>query len=322
MNSSLVEHMRDAAVAAAWKRRAIELGFDLAGIAPAHPSQYRDYFRKWLDDGQAGSMDWLARRFEERTDPAVYLPGAKSVLCVAANYFRPSEEIAADRPAGRVARYARGQDYHDVIKPRLHALADWLRGIAPNAQTKAAVDTAPVMEKELAMRAGIGWMGKNTCIIHPSTGSWLFLGEVITTLDLPPDPPEVDHCGTCTRCLDACPTQAFSAAYQLDARRCISYLTIECRGELSPSQREAIGDWIYGCDICQEVCPFNRRAPAGPDPAWTPRIPPALDVEAVEDWSDADYRQNLGGSAMRRVKLPMLQRNAKTVRQNLDRPAP
>ena len=201
-----------------------------------------------------------------------------------------------------------------MIKSRLYKLADWLREFVPGAQTKVAVDTAPVMEKELAVRAGIGWMGKNTCVINPQIGSWLLLGEVITTIDLPADEPVADHCGSCTRCIDACPTSAITAPYQLDARKCISYLTIEHRGEIEPGLKSQIGEWLYGCDICQDVCPFNARAPVAQMTELGPRFPTGtLDVREVLRWNASEYQTVLRGSAMKRVKLPVLQRNARIV---------
>ncbi|HEV2295173.1 MAG TPA: tRNA epoxyqueuosine(34) reductase QueG [Tepidisphaeraceae bacterium] len=307
-------------LAADLKRRAIELGFDLVGIAGAQPAQYRDYLRNWLDDGQAGTMQYLANRFEERTDPGVYLPGARSVICVALNYHSPLVPVPEeDRPYhGRVARYALGDDYHELIKDRLHALADWLREAAPGTVAKTAVDTAPVMEKGLAARAGIGWQGKNTCTINEGIGSWLLLGEIITTVALPPDEPAIDRCGTCTRCLDACPTGAITAPYQLDARRCISYLTIEHReGEIDPALAPKVGDWLYGCDICQDVCPWNTKAPETMDAALRPRFATGtLDLREVLSWTADDYRGRLRHSAMKRVKLPVLQRNARVALRN------
>lgn len=310
------------ALAGAIKQKALSLGFDLVGIAPAEPSRYRDYVRRWLDEGQHGSMQWMANRFEERVDPAVYVPSARSIICVAINYHTPLQPVPeAERHLhGRVARYALGDDYHELIKKRLHELADWIRTQRPEAVTRACVDTAPVLEREAAARAGIGWQGKNTCTINPRMGSWLLLGEIITTLQLPADEPAIDHCGTCTRCIEACPTQAIVAPYQLDARRCISYLTIEHRGEIDPPLREAIGDWLYGCDICQDVCPHNRKAPPAAHPAVQPRFPTGtLHVEQVLAWGPDEYRQTLRGSAMKRVKLPVLQRNAVVVRENLRR---
>jgi epoxyqueuosine reductase len=292
------------------KAKARDLGFDRAGIAPAEPSRYRDYFRQWLDDGQAGSMKYLADRFSERTDPATYLPEAASVICLAINYFVPLRETD-DAGQGRIGRYALGDDYHDWIKDRLHSLADWMRQAAPEAQTRCCTDTAPVMEKDLAARSGIGWVGKNTCLINEEIGSWLFLGEIVTTLQLPMDEPAVDRCGTCRRCIDACPTQAITEPYKLDARRCISYLTIEHRGDIDPELAEKFGNWIYGCDICQDVCPWNGRAPAATDEHLQPRFETGrLDLRQVLSWTDQQYREKLRGSAMKRVKLPLLQRNA------------
>jgi epoxyqueuosine reductase len=301
------------------KERACALGFDLAGIAAAEPSGYRDYFRAWLAEGQAGEMAYLQNRFDQRTDPATYMPGARSVICVALNYhvsLRPTDPDEADLK-GRIARYALGDDYHEVIKSRLHELADWVRRTVPGCQTRAAVDTAPIMEKELAARAGIGWLGKNTCIIHPRIGSWIVLGEIVTDLPLPPDAPVADHCGSCTRCIDACPTAAITAPYQLDARRCISYLTIEHRGEIEAELKPRVGDWLFGCDICQEVCPFNRRSPDTADLALQPRFPAgSLDAGVILTWTPDTYREKLRHSAMKRVKLPILQRNAAMVTQN------
>jgi len=289
-----------------------QLGFDLIGIASAEPSQYRDYFRNWLDEGRAGSMGYLHNRFEERTDPATYVPGAQSVICVAMNYHVPLESAPQEGPHARVARYALGDDYHELIKKRLHALADRIRQLAPEAQTRAAVDTAPVMEKELAARAGIGWLGKNTCIINEEIGSWVFLGEIITTLPLPPDEPAIDRCGTCTRCIEACPTQAITEPYRLDASRCISYLTIEHRTPLDQSMGSELTNWIYGCDICQDVCPWNKRAPESGEEAFRPRFASGMiDLTELLGWNEEQYRTTLRSSAMKRVKLPVLQHNAR-----------
>ena len=297
------------------KQRARSLGFDLVGIAPAGPSQYGDYFRQWLAEGRAGSMGYLHNRVDERTDPGKYLEGARSVICVAMNYHARLEEGVRH---GKVARYALGDDYHEVMKPKLHELADWIRSAAPGSETRCAVDTAPVMEKELAARAGVGWLGKNTCVINPEIGSWLLLGEIITTAELEFDNPATDHCGTCTRCIEACPTGAIIAPYQLDARKCISYLTIEHREEIDPALRPAVGEWLYGCDICQEVCPWNQKAPVTEMAEFQPRFASgSLDASEVMSWTEEDYRTRLRGSAMKRVKLPVLKRNARIVAENL-----
>jgi epoxyqueuosine reductase len=316
-----IQDLLDHALAQKIKEHARALGFDLVGIAPAAPSAYRDYLRNWLDAGQAGEMAYLANRFEERTNPATYLPGAASVICIAINYYQPLEEReTTEGVEGRIARYALGDDYHEIVQKRLHSLADWLRESFPGVQTRCGVDTAPIMEKELAARAGVGWVGKNTCLINPQIGSWLLLGEIITTLALPVDEPATDHCGTCQRCIEACPTQAITAPYQLDARRCISYLTIEHRGDITPDLQQQIGDWLYGCDICQDVCPHNRKAVAADDPMLKPRFASGtLDAGQVIRWDKETYQTSLRRSAMKRVKLTMIQRNAQIVLENSTR---
>jgi epoxyqueuosine reductase len=307
------------AIAHKIKRHAKQLGFDLVGIAGAEASNHADYFRAWLAAGQAGEMAYLGKRFEERVDPQTYFPGARSIICVAMNYFLPLEPPPSG-VNGHVARYALGDDYHDVLKTKLHQLADWIREIVPDAQTKAAVDTAPVAEKELAARAGIGWLGKNSCLINPKIGSWLLLGEILTTLELPADAAATDHCGTCTRCIDACPTHAITAPYQLDARRCISYLTIEHRGEIAAELQPMMQDWLYGCDICQDVCPHNRKAPAATAIEFQPRFASGtMPIDDVLGWDEQQFRATLRGSAMKRVKLPILQRNAAIVAANAER---
>jgi len=267
-------------------------------------------------------MQYLANRFDERTDPAAYFPEAKSIVCVAINYFVPLREVPKEEKAfqGKIARYALGDDYHDWIKSRLHGLADFIRVNSPEAQTRCCTDTAPVMEKDLAVRAGVGWIGKNTCLINEEIGSWLFLGEVLTSLELPVDQPAIDRCGSCRKCIDACPTQAITEPYQLDARKCISYLTIEHRGEIAAELAGKMENWIYGCDICQDVCPWNKKAPAASEAHLQPRFATgALDLRQLIEWKDADYQKQLRGSAMKRVKLPMLQRNAKIAGGNLHR---
>ena len=302
------------AIADQIKLQAASLGFDLCGVAAAGRSVHETHFRQWLANGNAGTMDWLTRRVEERCDPATYFPGVKSVICVGMNYHVPLEENAVDEPRGRIARYALGGDYHELISRKLHQLADWLKSIFPEIETRCGVDTAPIMERELAARAGIGWIGKNTCLINPGIGSWLFLGEVLTSLELPADILIGDHCGSCRRCLDACPTGALSEPYHLDARKCISYLTIEHSGPMNEVQQEATGEWLFGCDICQDVCPFNRRAPASAEPGFIPRFPAgSVVLSEVLAWRANEYNPRLSGSAMKRVKLPILQRNAEAM---------
>ncbi len=299
------------------KQRARSLGFDLCGIAAAGASAHADFLRDWLTTGRHGEMAWLAGRFSERTDVRTYLPGAESVICCALSYNVPLPDPPLGRAPGRIARYALGDDYHEHLKSRLFDLADWLRGTG--GQTRVCVDTAPVLEREWAHRSGVGWQGKNTCTLETRLGSYLLLGEIITTLALAPDEPAVDRCGTCTRCIDACPTAALEP-YQIDATRCLSYWNIEFRGEIPDEIGRAMGDRLFGCDICQEVCPWNQKAPFATDPSVQPRFQTGtLDAVEVLSWSDADYRERLGGSAMKRVKLPLLKRNARVVVENRDR---
>ncbi|RMH11536.1 MAG: tRNA epoxyqueuosine(34) reductase QueG, partial [Planctomycetota bacterium] len=241
-------------------------------MCPAEPSRQGDALRRWLKRGEHGSMAYMARYTDVRTDVRLLLEGARSVVMVADLYATRGAAPDESRSGfGRVARYARGRDYHKVIKKRLHQLSDELAGQYPGHRFRTFVDTAPVLERELAARCGIGWQGKHTLTIHPQLGSYLLLGGIVTTLELEPPPEQpkaVDHCGTCTRCIDACPTQAIRP-YHVDARKCISYLTIEHRGTIDPEFHEPMGDWIFGCDVCQEVCPHNsaRSTERGQVPA-------------------------------------------------------
>lgn len=307
-------------------RQARDLGFDRCGIARAEPIGRSEYLRAWLDAGRAGSMAYLHRYFEKRTDPRRLLDGARSVIVVARLYHQRSESRPApsDGPHGRVAMYAWGDDYHDVIRARLRELVDRLRElIAEPFEAKVCVDTVPLLERELAAIAGIGWIGKNTLVLNERLGSYFFLGAVVTTLDLEPDEPAIDRCGTCTACLDACPTEAFTAPYQMDASRCISYLTIEHRGDISKGFQDMMGDWIFGCDVCQEVCPYNRDAPLTDEPRFAIRpVAPTIALDDIRSWSPDDYRRKLRGSAMQRAKPDMFKRNADIAAANLSRPAP
>src|SRR5206468_4129391 len=215
---------------------------------------------RWLDAGYAGEMAYMERTRHQRLDPSQLLPGARSVIAVAMLYA-PAERAAATQ--GKIARYAGGRDYHDVIRPRLNTLARFIEGAAGGeARSRAAVDTSAVLERDLAAAAGLGWIGKNTNLIDPDLGSYFFIGVVLTTAELEADAAQADRCGTCRACLDACPTEAFVGPFTLDARRCISYLTIEHRGSIAAELRPGTGDWLFGCDVCQEVCPWNRKAPS------------------------------------------------------------
>jgi epoxyqueuosine reductase len=294
------------------KEQALALGFDRVGIGVAGPLAHADAFGRWLDAGYAGGMKYLAKGRAARVDPTRLLPGWRSVVAVALNYA-PGEEDPGWRG---VARYARGRDYHTLIRPRLHALKDVLRAAGgADVRSRAAVDTSAVLERELAARAGLGFIGKNTNLIAPGLGSYFFIGIVLTTAELAPDDAIPDRCGTCTACLDACPTQAFAAPYTLDARRCVSYLTIEHRGEIPSELRAGVGDWLFGCDVCQEVCPWNRHAPPARDPALAPGAPPGTPEDLCE-LSDEDFRERFRGSAIKRARREGLARNAAIVLEN------
>ncbi|HSE03931.1 MAG TPA: tRNA epoxyqueuosine(34) reductase QueG [Methylomirabilota bacterium] len=287
------------------KALALELGFDLVAVGPAAPPEHGRAFQGWIEAGHAGGMAYLGRRLEERLDPARVLPGARAVVCVALNYFQGEPEDASWRP---VARYAWGRDYHDVIAPRLDRLAAHLAE-AGGARSRGYVDTGPVLERDLAARAGLGWIGKNTMLIHPRLGSWFFIGVLLTTAELAPDEPLGDRCGTCRACLDACPTGAFAAPYVLDARRCVSYLTIEHRGGIDPALHAGMAGWQFGCDVCQDVCPWNRKAPVTREPAFEPQAP-YPGAAAVAGMDDEALRGRFRASPLLRAKPAGLRRNA------------
>ena len=295
------------------KARARELGFDRVAIGPAEPPEHGDALEAWLDAGYAGTMDYLDRGRAERLDPVRLLPGCRSVVAVAMSYNPGS---SSDEDWSPVSRYARGRDYHDVIRPRLVELAEFIRSAAGGRiASRAAVDTSAVLERDLAARAGLGWIGKNTNLLTPSLGSYFFIGIVLTTVELPFDQAEPDRCGTCTACLDACPTRAFVAPYVLDARRCISYLTIEHRGDIADELAGQIGEWLFGCDVCQEVCPWNRKAEPGHEPA----LGPSGSLGALETLHELDpqaFRARFRGSAITRTRRAGLLRNAAIVRAN------
>jgi epoxyqueuosine reductase len=298
--------------------RCCELGFAGAGIADAAPSAHVEAMRQWLAEGRHGSMGYLERNLELRLDPAALMPGARSLIMVADQYALRDDApyTGADPDGGRIARYAQGRDYHAQMKRRLHALCDALRDEHEGHEFRAFVDTAPVLEREHAARAGLGWVGKHTLLIDPRRGSYFFLGGVLTTLPIRPPTqqrPVADHCGTCTRCIDACPTDAITP-YSVDASRCIAYLTIEHRGPIDPEFHEPIGDWLFGCDICQEVCPHNSPRDDAvdvgrPNEAYEARAR-SFNLLEVLGW-DADARgEAFKASALKRATLDMMRRNA------------
>jgi epoxyqueuosine reductase len=304
------------------KRKARDLGFDLCGIAPATDHAELAFFADWVRRGYAASMRYLSDQVERRSDVRRVLPTAKTVIVTATVYNtdRPRSTECADPQQAHVARYAWGDDYHDVIGKRLDALLVWMRETSPAPfDARAYVDTGPVQERVYAQYAGLGWIGKNTCVIHPELGSWIFLAEIICSLPLETDEPSFDQCGTCTACLRACPTGALVAPGELDANRCISYLTIEHRGDLPADIAPEIGTHVYGCDICQDVCPWNLDAAVSSDRAWQPRA--AWDGRSVSDFeqmSDDDLRAALRKSPMKRTKLAGLRRNIAVARANLN----
>jgi epoxyqueuosine reductase len=313
--------------AAAVKDRARAAGFDLCGISPVGAFPELDRFSAWLDLGYAGEMSYLHRTADKRRDVRGALPSARSVIVLGTIYNtdRPysNETAAAGRAA--LARYAWGDDYHVVIEQRLALLLDWLRDVAgPGVEARAYVDTGPVQERVYARYAGLGWIGKNTCVINEDLGSWIFLSVIACNLALAPDAPALDQCGTCQRCIDACPTGAIVEPYTLDSTRCLSYLTIEIKGGIPESQRGDIGGHAYGCDICQEVCPWNLTPSTGvsKDAAWLPRQ--ALDGPTlIELWSstDDDLRRAMKGSAMKRAGVRRFRRNLAVAIGNSGDPA-
>lgn len=305
---------------AAVKDHARALGFDLCGIAPVDDFPELAFLREWLGRGFAGEMRWMHRSADRRQDVRGVLPSARSVIVTATLYNtdRPySDDLPRD--AARISRYSWGDDYHVVLKHRMEALLAWMRQASGDPfEARVYVDTGPVQERVYAQYAGLGWIGKNTCLINAERGSWLFLAEIICSLPLEPDTQGLEQCGSCTRCLDACPTGALVSAGVLDSTRCLSYLTIELRTRVPDAVRPSLGTHIYGCDICQEVCPYNRPAPASGDPAWQPRAP--LDAPRLVDlWqlSDAALQTAVSGSAMTRAKLTGLRRNVAVALGNL-----
>jgi epoxyqueuosine reductase len=293
------------------KAEARRLGFDLVGITTPDPPPHVDVFRAWIAQGRHASMAYLAteRSVARRTDPASILPGCRSILVVGQRYLPPPPAASP-----RLAAYAQGPDYHDWIVPRLEELMAWLRSASNAAfDHRVYTDTGPILERDLAQRAGLGWIGKNTCLIHPGDGSYFLLGEALTTLDLVPDEPfTADRCGTCTRCIEACPTECILPDRTLDSARCISYLTIEHRGPIPPDLRPSIGPWLFGCDICQEVCPWNLRFAQGgaqPDPH-------AVQAAAPSAFLDPTHPPNLKGTALARARKSGMARNAAVVLGN------
>lgn len=300
------------------KAQAFGLGFDLAGIATLGPAETADAFDDWLSAGYAGEMAYLPRGAEKRRDTRLPFAGASSAIVVALNY-------GGTAPSGPVARYARGDDYHDVMWGKLNALHEWIEEhVSRDVPGKAYVDTGPILERDLARKAGLGWFGKNTNLINPKLGSFFFIGALLIDLELEGDAPfEADRCGSCTRCLEACPTQAFVAPQVLDATRCISYLTIESRGGIPLELRESVGSLVYGCDICQDVCPWNHKfSTEAREPAFAPRAAIAGKdartlAREILAMDDEQFRTAFRNSPIKRAKRRGLARNAAVVLGNI-----
>lgn len=295
------------------KTLAREAGFELAGVATLGPATTAAAYRRWLEEGQQAGMAWMARNVDLRADPRGLLPGARSALVVGLRYapHRDEGELPAESFWRGVARYARGRDYHELLRERLAAVALAVAAEFPASASRICVDTAPLLERELAARAGLGAIGKNTNLLHPEFGSWFLLGELLLTLDLAADTPLADLCGNCSRCLDACPTGALPAPYRLDANRCLSYWTIEHRGDIPAQFHEHLARWHFGCDICQEVCPWNASAPEVDDVSLAPSFESrTLTLREIAALDEAGYRERFRGSALRRARLEGLRRNA------------
>jgi epoxyqueuosine reductase len=293
-----------------------ELGFDLVGITTAEPLAGGEQLQRWVASGAHGEMAYMASTSAVRADPRLFMPGARSVVCVAMSYHEPLgvDGTAAALDRAIIARYARRRDYHAVLRARLVRLGRFLAGRAAGTAWRPAVDTAPLLEKELAQRAGLGWIGKNTCLINRKLGGELLLGELVTTLQLPPDEPETGHCGTCMACLDTCPTRAFDSPGHLNARLCISYATIEHRGDFPAAVLGGLGGHVFGCDICQTVCPWNRRAVQPCNPALATREQLGrLTQGELERLNGADWAALVAGTPLRRLDALRLQRNLRAV---------
>jgi len=302
------------------KHEAKELGFDLVGIAQPEPSPHAARYKAWLANGYHAEMGYLARRdaVEKRADPRFVMQNARSIVVVGLNYY-PGDHRAHREQQGKVSRYAWGADYHDVLLDRLKQLATWLEGrLGREVARRAYVDFGPLMERELARRAGLGWFGKNTNLIHPAIGSYFFLGELLLDVPLTADVPfPGNRCGTCTACLDACPTSALVAPGVLDANRCISYLTIEHRGRIPKALRSLMEDWVFGCDICQEVCPWNQRFASPADQSVFRPARPMLDLIDVLSLDQEGFRARFRETPLWRAKRRGLLRNAAVVLGNL-----
>ena len=316
-NIAAVDLDNKAALSLAIKQQAYSEGFNKVGIVKAEPlNDEGRRLEEWLARGYEASMKWMLREPAKRANPLEFFPEARSIIVVAANYYTPHEHEDSSA-TGKISRYAWGDDYHDVIGEKLRSLLSWIESIGPGVKGKVCVDIQPVMDKAWAVRAGLGWLGKHTNLITPEFGSWVFIGELLLNIELEFDSERIDdHCGTCTLCIDACPTDAITEPYVLDSNKCISYATIELRSDSLPVEIESkLSGWLYGCDICQDVCPWNRFQQVSDERRFDPRPGNVnSDLAGILELEPSDYARRYRGSAMKRAKLTGLQRNANALR--------
>jgi epoxyqueuosine reductase len=303
-----MKNLDPAPLKASLRAKASELGLSPVGVAPVEGPLRQSYFLQWLADGKHGEMEWMARDPQRRSTPRLVVPEARSILVFGLNYYQPE-------PArrGRIAKYALGKDYHKVMMGKLKEICRWLRD--HGGLNKPYIDTGPLLEKPIAALAGLGWQGKNTMVLNEKEGQWLFLGFILTTLPFPPDAAVKDRCGSCTRCIDVCPTGAITAPYQLDARRCISYLTIEHKGDIPLEYRPLIGDHLYGCDDCLDICPWNKWARPTSEAAFASRLYP--DLRDFFSMDEEAFRTTFAGSPIKRIGLRRWLRNVCVVLGNV-----
>ncbi|MFK7845820.1 MAG: tRNA epoxyqueuosine(34) reductase QueG [Rhodothermales bacterium] len=300
------------------KAEALRLGFFACGISKAEQlDEEARRLENWLNNGRHGTMDWMGRNFDKRVDPRKLVDGAKSVISVLHNYYQPFAH-SPGKDAGKISRYAWGDDYHDVMKERLYALYNWIEAHVGEISGRAFVDSAPVLDKAWAKKSGLGWVGKHSNLINQSLGSFFFIGELIIDLPLEPDGPVPDHCGSCTRCIDACPTDAIFEPYAVDANRCISYLTIEHReDDISGDLQQNLDNWIFGCDVCQDVCPWNKFKQPTQEQRYQPRA--GMVDTRLEEWLEIDleaFRKQFRKNPVKRTKFEGFKRNVRMVAAN------
>jgi len=313
--------MNQTARKAAIRNRALSLGFEACGFAKAEPLHVEARrLEEWLLERRHGDMGWMERNFDKRIDPSKLVPGTRTIISVIGSYNFPANDGSEPSPPSlKIASYARGRDYHKVFKKRLRTLFAFLKESVGDVNGRIFVDSAPVMDKVWAERAGLGWIGKNSNLLNRSFGSFFLIGEILVDLDLEPDKRATDHCGSCTRCIDACPTDAIYEPYRVDGSRCISYLTIELKNQIPEEYRNRIGNWIFGCDICQDVCPWNRKAIVGTIEELEPReeiLNAQADFDLLKELTFEEYERLFNGTPVRRARFPKLKQSIATAIQN------